>query len=236
MADSQKNNLQQSKNSCELYLFPEISCDTKKASSVSGNSEMFTQGAARNEKAPSPPVEDSHAPKMDEQAIQAAFNEGVDKGRNEVIASHREKVHQATIALTTVVEEMKRVRQRDVELMEIETVRLALAITKRIIGQEAENGKVIRQVVKLAMEKVSDQRQITLRLHPEDVETVKEFQGDLVSGDDMAAFLKIEADDAILRGGCIIETKLGDVDARIDQQMKVIEEMLDAQLPKTPAS
>ena len=219
-----------------FIFFQRSPATLKSVSNVSGNLGNFSQGATKKEKPPLPPAEDSNEPKLDEQAIQAAFNEGLDKGRNEVIAAHREKVHQATVALSTVVEEMKRLRQRDVEQMEMETVRLALAITKRIIGQEAENGNVIRHVVKLAMEKAADQRHLTLRLHPEDVETVNAFQEDLLMGDDMTAILKIEADDAILRGGCIIETKLGDVDARIDRQIRVIEDLLDAQLPKTPAA
>jgi flagellar biosynthesis/type III secretory pathway protein FliH len=34
--------------------------------------------------------------------------------------------------------------------------------------------------------------------------------------------IKLAADDAIGRGGCVIETDFGDIDARIDQQLKVI--------------
>jgi flagellar biosynthesis/type III secretory pathway protein FliH len=44
--------------------------------------------------------------------------------------------------------------------------------------------------------------------------------------------LRLEADETIQPGGCIIETQLGDVDARIDQQIKVLEDLLTTQLPK----
>jgi flagellar biosynthesis/type III secretory pathway protein FliH len=51
-------------------------------------------------------------------------------------------------------------------------------------------------------------------------------------GDDNHDGLRLEEDETILPGGCLIETQLGDVDARIDRQIKIIEEMLTDQLPK----
>jgi flagellar biosynthesis/type III secretory pathway protein FliH len=55
---------------------------------------------------------------------------------------------------------------------------------------------------------------LTLRLNPKDIDTVKDFQQDLLPDDDVSTDLRLEADETIQRGGCIIETKLGDVDAQ----------------------
>jgi flagellar biosynthesis/type III secretory pathway protein FliH len=73
------------------------------------------------------------------------------------------------------VEGLVRIRRRDVERMETETVRLALAIARKIIGYETEQGEVIGHVVKTAMQKVADPRHLTLRLNPKDIDTVKLF-------------------------------------------------------------
>ena len=129
---------------------------------------------------------------------------------------------------------MVRIRRQDIDRMEAATVRLALAIAKKIIGNETEHVKIIEHVVKTAMKKVADPRNLTMRLNPKDIDTVNEFQQELFLSDDFNAVLHLEADKTIQRGGCIIETQLGDVDARIDQQIKVIEELLTAQLPKIP--
>jgi len=116
--------------------------------------------------------------------------------------------------------------------METETVRLALAIAKKVIGHETEHGPVIQHVLKAAMKKVVDPRHLTIRLNPKDIDTVDGFKQELLLADDVGALLRLEADEMIQRGGCMIETKLGDLDARIDQQIKIIEDLLKDQLPK----
>ncbi len=164
--------------------------------------------------------------------IEEAFNKGIDQGCARTIAEQQEKVNQATVALKTTVQELVRIRQNDIERMETETVRLALAIAKKIIGNETEYGSVIGHVVKTALKKVADPRHVTLRLNAKDVDTVNGFKQELLLTDDLGSVLHLETDETIQRGGCMIETKLGDVDARIDQQIKIVEELLSAQLPK----
>lgn len=166
--------------------------------------------------------------------IEEAFRKGKNQGCTETIASQQEKVDCAAIALNTAVEEMARIRQEEIQRMETATVRLALAIAKKIIGKESEHGTLIGHVVKTALNKVADPRHLTLRLHPKDIDTVNAFQQELLMADDFDSVFKLEADESILRGGCIIETKLGDVDARLDQQIRILEELLTDQLPKHP--
>jgi flagellar assembly protein FliH len=91
---------------------------------------------------------------------------------------------------------------------------------------------VIQQVLKAAMKKVVDPRHLTVRLNPKDIDTVNGCRQEWLLADDAGALLHLEADEMIQRGGCTIETKLGDLDARIEQQIKIIEDLLNAQLPK----
>ena len=167
-----------------------------------------------------------------QQLIEEAFNKGVEQGRAETIATQQEKVDQCAAALRIAVEEIVRIRQQDVDRMESETVRLALAIAKKVIGHETEHGPIINHVLKAAMKQVVDPRHLTIKLHPKDIDTVNACKQELLLADDCGAVLRLEADEMIQRGGCIIETKLGDLDARIDQQIKIIEELLKDQLPK----
>ena len=93
-------------------------------------------------------------------------------------------------------------------------------------------GDVIAQVVKSAMGKVADPRGVTLKVNPQDRDAVNSLKQAWLNSDDTGATLELEADESIQRGGCVIETRLGDVDARLDQQLRVIEELLEQQLPK----
>ena len=42
-----------------------------------------------------------------------------------------------------------------------------------------------------------------------------------------------KADASITGGGCLIETKMGEIDARIDRQFKVIEDLFESEFEKT---
>ena len=103
---------------------------------------------------------------------------------------------------------------------------------KKIIAHETDHGQTITHVVKAAMKKVADPRQLCVKLNPLDLDAVKAIRNELLMTDDFGSELHLESDDAVKRGGCIIETQLGDVDARIDQQIKIVEELLTEQLPK----
>ena len=232
LANSSKDNPLSSTESCALYYFPEIPCSKEEERVAASTKGQFVSGAhTRN---------DDHASKsaqpQDSEQIQCligeAFKKGMDQGRAEAVAAQQENVDQARVALKAAVQELARVRQNEIERIETETVRLALAIAKKIIGNETAHGSVIGHVVKTAMTKVADPRQLILRLNPKDIDTVNGFKQELLLADDFGSVLRLEADETIQRSGCMIETKLGDVDARIDQQIKIIEELLSAQLPK----
>jgi flagellar biosynthesis/type III secretory pathway protein FliH len=91
---------------------------------------------------------------------------------------------------------------------------------------------VIQHVVEQAIAKVNDTRQLVIRINPKDMDTIRALEQDLLPVDDLGTVFRIEADEGIKRGGCVIETKLGDIDARIDKQIKIIEERLIEQIPK----
>ena len=232
LANAPKDNPISSADSCALYYFPEIRCGLKKDSSAGSSRQDFVRETLNQKRDGLPSRADLQDPDQVQSLIETAFNQGKDQGRAESNAAQQAKIDQATRALQSALDELTRIRQDDVERMEMGTVRLALAIAKKIIGDESQQGSIIGHVVKSALNKVADPRRLTVRLNPKDIDTVKRLKGDAFLFDDLGAELRLEADKTIQRGGCMIETNLGDVDARIDQQLKIIEEQLTAQFAK----
>lgn len=235
LADAPKDNRSTLSESCALYYFPEIPCGAEKERAKQPKPDCFVGmglGSDPDGSAANGNLEDSDDVR---QLVEEAFNKGMAQGRAEAAAASQEKVDQAVTALRAAIDEMEKIRTRDRERMEIETVRLALAIAKKIIRYETEHGKVIENVVKAAMQQVADPRKLTLRLNPRDIEAASALGDQFQNGEDADSQLALEGDETVGRGGCVIETRLGDVDARIDQQIKVIEELLNDQLPKPVA-
>jgi flagellar biosynthesis/type III secretory pathway protein FliH len=232
LAETLKDHALSSSGSCPLYYFPEISGGQGKENAEDACHGHFVGGAFdRNTDTP-PANGDTEDSARLQAMMKEAFDKGLEQGRAEIIAARQEKLDRAAAALEAAVEEMERIRQQDLARMETETVRLALAVAEKIIGDQAEQGKAIEHVIKAAMEKVSDPRHLILRLNPKDVDTVREANRQLHPADDAGTAFRLETDPGIQRGGCIIETKLGDVDARIDQQIRIVKELLTAELSK----
>jgi flagellar biosynthesis/type III secretory pathway protein FliH len=217
---------------CALYYFPEIPSGTKKDNEAASTTRCFTSGSFKGNDNRASQKTDGQTAEQVQSLIKEAFNKGLEQGRAEMIAGHHDNINNAVAALEASMHEMQRIRQRDVEYMEVETVRLAVAIAKKVIGNQTEHQAVIQHVVKQAMQKVNDTRHLVIKLNPKDLDAVHDLRQELMPADDFGTVFRIEADEGVQRGGCVIETKLGDVDARIDTQIKIIEELLVDQLPK----
>ena len=76
---------------------------------------------------------------------------------------------------------------------------------------------------------------ITIKLNPADLELLADIKPQLLSGLPEAGRAAFEADEGIARGGCLIETDGGEVDARIERQFQVVEEAFRAELDKETA-
>jgi flagellar biosynthesis/type III secretory pathway protein FliH len=235
-ADSPKHNAASCNESCALYYFPEISAGAdRNRSATTAESGQFVGSVPAAGRRPQRQDADDAASKELAARLEAAFSQGLVQGRKEAVAAQQAAAKNAVEAFRTAVEEMIRVRRQDSEQMEREAVRLALAIAGKIIGNACENGTAIGHVVRQALQQVPDPRQLVVRLNPKDIDNIDMMEVAQLSVEDADAHVRVQPDETIQQGGCIVETRLGDVDARIAQQIRIIEDRLTAQLPPGPA-
>jgi flagellar assembly protein FliH len=106
-------------------------------------------------------------------------------------------------------------------------ISLSIAIAEKIVKREIifENDIVIMQI-KDAINKVLGVENITIHINPEDEELLKMYKNEIMNKFDSIKEIHIQSNDKIERGGCKIESHLGNVDARISTQLKIIEDAL----------
>ena len=103
---------------------------------------------------------------------------------------------------------------------EPELVRLAMAIAERIVHTEvANNRQVIVENVRAALTRLVSREVVTLRVNPVDHETIRQYRDDIVEASDVE-HLRIVEDQRVDRGGVIIETDAGTIDAKIATQLR----------------
>ena len=181
------------------------------------------------------PKAKSEASKIIERALldakgirEEATEAGKREGREETSARLEE-------ALTTLNQAIKE-RKAIVKDAEGELLRLSLKIAEQIIRSEVSlHRDVSLNIVSEAISRVSDREQIIVRVNREDAEYLKRYKDRLAGMLDGVKSFSILEDAGVEPGGCIIETNLGFVDARISTKLKAIEEALLKVAPEESA-
>lgn len=155
-------------------------------------------------------------------AEQKAYERGFEEGLQEGITREKTGLSPTVTSLAQLLTEVGSLKGEILEHARKEIVDLAFAIAGKVIHREVDTSKdVVLSVLGDALNKVEGGDDITIRAHPEDCHHIREAApGFMNSYGDIA----IEEDEAIGRGGAVIETRWGSVDARLDQQLNNIRE------------
>jgi type III secretion protein L len=100
-------------------------------------------------------------------------------------------------------------------------VELVIGAVDRVIG-ELEDRELVRRVVKNALSVVRSQKQVTVRVAPDQAAAVKEQLNDILKPYPSIGMVDIVADGRLTRGGCILESDIGSVDASVEIQLEAI--------------
>lgn len=130
-------------------------------------------------------------------------------------------------ALADLTEYSKKIVENEKSFLrnaEKHVVTLALAVTRRIIGREAESDReIVIYSVKEALKQAADKSSILVKVNPADMENIKSHAPELQNLDRNLPELEFLADDKISPGGCIIVTRVGSIDGRFSSQIEEIE-------------
>ena len=106
--------------------------------------------------------------------------------------------------------------------VEGDVVALVMSAVRKIIDGFNDEERVLI-VVKNALSVVRDQKQMTLRLHPQQVDVARARMNDLLASYPGVGYLDIVADGRLSLESCILESEIGLVEASIEGQIKALE-------------
>jgi len=130
-------------------------------------------------------------------------------------------------ALSTMTGMIPLIRKDIVAKTEEQIVKLALAIAEKIINQEVATSKeVILGVLKGVLKNISETEGMKIRLNPQDFRHIMEARKDFLRSIDGVRNVVFEEDVSIKRGGAVVETMFGEVDARLESQINEIKEAM----------
>ncbi|MCP1117110.1 HrpE/YscL family type III secretion apparatus protein [Robbsia andropogonis] len=113
--------------------------------------------------------------------------------------------------------------------VERDAVDLVMSAVTRIIDDFDDLAKVT-MVVRSALAAVRNQKQVLLRVHPEQAASVRSRLDTILSGFPSVGFVDVVADGRLGHHACILETDIGMVDTSLDGQLTAIRNALGAVL------
>lgn len=164
--------------------------------------------------------------RLKEEEIQRqAYESGFRKGQEDGRMAAQEKTAPLLTALETTLSELDGIRGRIKQQLEREVVELALHVARKVIHHELSvSDEALLCVVKEAMTHLEDPEKISIRLNPADLRRLREAGEHIQTAFDNPESIHFEEDAGIESGGCYIHTEFGDIDARLEEQLRHIEE------------
>lgn len=160
-----------------------------------------------------------HANMAGAEAKERGFEEGKEEGRTQ---GREEYARLMMLARDLYIQAIKE-RERLLATAETELARLAIKVAERIIGQEVRSaGEVIMGVVRQALSGIKDREEVLIRVSPDDYHIVNEDRTALSRMVEGLKNFELVVDSKVEAGGCIIETNLGNVDARLSTQLAAV--------------
>jgi flagellar biosynthesis/type III secretory pathway protein FliH len=155
---------------------------------------------------------------------QLAREEGLASGREEALKQAAEALGPLLEALKMGAKQLNNTREELVATAEGDLVDLALGIVRKLLG---EGALVAEDTVVATLEKAlscaKERRRVVIRVNPRDLDGAigeEERLKALFNDIDEITFVE---DEGISRGGALVETGAGLVDARLETQMESIE-------------
>jgi flagellar assembly protein FliH len=173
-----------------------------------------TQDTASTE-APKPSLDLAHLEK-------SAYENGFLQGEKAGMEIAEQKTEAVMRRYSDSILELGKVRSALYAQVEREVVRLAVAVAKKIVHREIQVDKdIIQTLVHVALSHVAEKSAVTIHLNPLDYGYLLERRAELSQNE--GRDISLLADKSIERGGCLVQTECGEIDARIEEKFKEVE-------------
>lgn len=160
-----------------------------------------------------------------------AYEKGFTAGEKAGFEMGRKKAEVLFQGLSGVLAELNTFRESLYKGCEAEMVELVMAIARKVIPKAIEQRReTVVDCVKAALDVVVASGEILVKANPKDLEVIHQYTEELTRYTDGVKEVKVEADESIMKGGCVIETNYGEVDATINGVMAELEERLRDEL------
>jgi len=107
-------------------------------------------------------------------------------------------------------------------------IELALEAAKKIVAGMPVDAAMVESTVREALRQAEDSAEIVIQLHPEDLALLRQHQSEILNGLPDSGPMRFSHSSEVGRGGCVIQTRFGLIDARRETKIEQLRQSLNS--------
>jgi len=186
--------------------------------------DVFSETLPKTEQPTSKAAAQQQAPAVDQsKKIEAAYLQGKEEGLQQA----NQQFENSLEMFAQGIEEIGRLRATLLQNSTHDMLRLVVSIARQVVHCEVTiNREVILATVSKALNAAVRSDSYQIRVNPADLELVTEKKPLFLASINGLKNIVFEVDPQMARGGCLVESELGEVDATIEGQLDEIRRTL----------
>jgi flagellar biosynthesis/type III secretory pathway protein FliH len=161
--------------------------------------------------------------RLAEEELRASYERGrreAETALSEQLFRQRAEVHEL---MSGVLESLRQAVPQVVHDTESTLISLALTAAQKLVADMPISAALVEGVVRDALAQVEGTAQFTVRLHAADLELLQKFDSPLLAAGDGAQEFRFLSSPEVTRGGCLVQTQFGTVDARRETKFDLLQ-------------
>lgn len=156
-----------------------------------------------------------------------AFERGREVGRREAEERYRLEEKKKVDALVNILENLTAARRDLITNCEEDLLTLAFTMAEKIIHYTIDSDReAICHILRSTLRDIVDRNNLTIRLNSDDYRYMMEIKSVFLKDFNGMKNVSFQEDPSVARGGAIVEMPFGEVDVRIEQQLKEMKNAL----------
>ena len=207
----------------EDTAFAEVKRQTDQAAIIKSDAESEANAIIEKAKAEAAQIV-AEANAQHDKIVSEARSEGYEQGSSEGYEKGKAEVERLIERMHKVLEAVMQRREEILQDTESQIVELVILMARKVIKILSENQKnVIMANTVAALRKVKTRGNVTLRVNIEDVKLTTAHADEFIQHVENVQGITVQEDSSVEKGGCIVETDFGAIDARISSQLTELE-------------
>jgi flagellar assembly protein FliH len=210
-------------NEAQRAAFEEVKRKTDEAQVLKQQAEEEAERITADAKTKAAEIENEVRQTLDAERKDSR-DKGSEEGREKGYGEGKAEVQRLIERTQVVLERAQDKRGEILAETEQEIVDLVLLIARKVIKVISENQRdvIIANVIQ-ALRKVKSKGNVIIRVNMSDMQLATEHKQEFIKLMENANSIQVVEDSSVDKGGCIIETDFGEIDARISSQLAELE-------------